>query len=653
MEPTRWKFFTLLFAVLPLFFLDVLVNAAAVSSASREAESQGLEKRQSPPPGFYPILGAQSKGGKCYPRRNIEVLRDRHPNEFNMLILALSDLQKNPGPNPDLTWFGVGGIHGAPFIPWQQPEDNGPFNEGLGYCVHASPLFTLWHRPYVLLLEQLLHQRAVRIANKFTDKNRGKYQDAADRLRLPYMDWSDPAYLGGIPSSASSPQIDVVRPSASGKAQKQTIDNPFYRYNFRTNELSQLPGLFGTYEYTTRDPDGVSARPISGDDNVDIAMMNDFITRRQNTFNLFALTAFNSFASQCEAIHNGIHVTIGAGRNGGRGHMGTTTAAAFDPIFWLHHANIDRLIAMYQVVYPNNQLAAATPAATYGRVVPGRDGPQDTLDTNLYPFRKMDGSMYKGQDFVSGSTGIWNYKYGYPEIPCKSSASATQLSSNVRTAINNLYRPDGVSPLRRRQNETLPVPPAGPVPGEQSGFAPVESEIGLVRTEYSLRMFIDLAEIVGLWTCHIFLGEVPSSPNDYLTSKNRCGVFAPLTAQGKNMLSMPYTYDFALTDKLLSLGVSSNQTSTYLTDNLKYVIVGETGTIIDPSSLKTFKAGICTWQGTYGQPDSDKLASFGDCTVLYHITEEKPGGVESPKELQEPTLLDGTTLNLNETLKTF
>ena len=34
-----------------------------------------------------------------------------------------------------------------------------------------------------------------------------------------------------------------------------------------------------------------------------------------------------------EDVHNAIHVYTGGG-----GHMGDTEVAAFDPIFWLHHA---------------------------------------------------------------------------------------------------------------------------------------------------------------------------------------------------------------------------------------------------------------------------------------------------------------------------
>ena len=428
------------------------------------------------------------------------------------------------------------------------------------------------------------------------------------------------------------------------------IDNPLYRYEFSDSERSQLPWGIGImwrwrlYRYTIRTLKAL----------LDIIMRVSFIPRRHNTFNLFTRAGFTGFSMQCEAIHNSIHLALGYGSNDTIGHMASPDVAAFDPIFWLHHANVDRLTAMYQVLYPNSQPTPFPPRATFGRLVPGRDGPEDNLNTNLYLFRKADGTFYKVRDFVSGRTGLWRYHYSYPEISCDPSIPRPQVVSNVGRAINTLYGPASGSPIRRRQNETLPEPLAEePVPGEESGYAPTGSEVGMVRTEYSLRLFIDLAEMVGPWTCHIFLGAVPSRPADYSTSPNRWGVFAPFSAPGERMGSMAYTYDFSLTDKLLSLDVSPNGTETYLTANLKYVIVSETGLVIDPSSLKTFKAGICTTQGTYGKPGSDKLASFGDCTVLYKVTEDKPGGVASPDEFYEPILLDGMQFDLNATLEQF
>jgi hypothetical protein len=50
-----------------------------------------------------------------------------------------------------------------------------------------------------------------------------------------------------------------------------------------------------------------------------------------------------------ESIHNNMHNVI-AGTNGFQGHMGNNKVSAFDPIFWMHHGNIDRWLSVWQAV---------------------------------------------------------------------------------------------------------------------------------------------------------------------------------------------------------------------------------------------------------------------------------------------------------------
>lgn len=47
-----------------------------------------------------------------------------------------------------------------------------------------------------------------------------------------------------------------------------------------------------------------------------------------------------------ETLHNGIHGSIGGSGIGG--HMGNPDFAAFDPMFMLHHANVDRIFTIWQ-----------------------------------------------------------------------------------------------------------------------------------------------------------------------------------------------------------------------------------------------------------------------------------------------------------------
>lgn len=56
-------------------------------------------------------------------------------------------------------------------------------------------------------------------------------------------------------------------------------------------------------------------------------------------------------ANNVESIHNSIHNSVG-----GYGHMQFPEVAGFDPVFWLHHANVDRLFAMWQVLHRDSYI---------------------------------------------------------------------------------------------------------------------------------------------------------------------------------------------------------------------------------------------------------------------------------------------------------
>ncbi|KAL8919178.1 MAG: hypothetical protein Q9208_006938 [Pyrenodesmia sp. 3 TL-2023] len=59
-----------------------------------------------------------------------------------------------------------------------------------------------------------------------------------------------------------------------------------------------------------------------------------------------------------ENMHNGIHMLVGNG-----GHMSNIPYSSFDPIFWLHHVNVDRLFALWQAIYPNSTVTPQVNAA--------------------------------------------------------------------------------------------------------------------------------------------------------------------------------------------------------------------------------------------------------------------------------------------------
>jgi tyrosinase len=67
----------------------------------------------------------------------------------------------------------------------------------------------------------------------------------------------------------------------------------------------------------------------------------DLATIASNTPSALSQTTFNTFTGALEAIHDSVHVWVG-------GSMGSIPTAPADPVFWMHHANIDRLWAVWQ-----------------------------------------------------------------------------------------------------------------------------------------------------------------------------------------------------------------------------------------------------------------------------------------------------------------
>lgn len=64
-------------------------------------------------------------------------------------------------------------------------------------------------------------------------------------------------------------------------------------------------------------------------------------------------TNFDDFSMRTENLHNAVHVWVG-------GEMTDQRFAGWDPLFWTHHAMVDRLWAVWQVDHPG-----ATPRAEH------------------------------------------------------------------------------------------------------------------------------------------------------------------------------------------------------------------------------------------------------------------------------------------------
>ena len=114
--------------------------------------------------------------------------------------------------------------------------------------------------------------------------------------------------------------------------------------------------------------------------------------------------------------------------------MGSLSYSAFDPLFWLHHTNVDRITALYQCIHPDRWLISAPePQGTFtipqGQTIDGT--------TELKPFTYNS----RGQYYTSDSSRYPNtFGYSYSEIQ-DWNQNPTELQRACTAHVSRLYNP--------------------------------------------------------------------------------------------------------------------------------------------------------------------------------------------------------------------
>ncbi|KAG8717207.1 hypothetical protein FRC08_007989 [Ceratobasidium sp. 394] len=222
---------------------------------------------------------------------------------------------------------------------------------------------------------------------------------AARQLRFPFWDWTHRrTETQGFPNFLREPQIDLLMPGGIAAHRNVLAFFEFtppvdgFSNRLRTNRLFPDPAIayFREWERTYRHP---NSSPVGVNENYNaittrltseggpgswvnltraVAQMFVFpvdipCEKRANAWDEFSNTTFQSGhrdfsnptrinsphywrAVSIEQPHNDVHLLVG-----GLGHMHTSNLVktGFDPLFFLHHCNIDRLLAFWEHVYPD------------------------------------------------------------------------------------------------------------------------------------------------------------------------------------------------------------------------------------------------------------------------------------------------------------
>jgi len=303
------------------------------------------------------------------------------PVKLNAFLRAFKRIKELPVSDPNSFWV-IAGYHGEPFTGERWKVDG---NSWGGYCQHANVLFPTWHRAYCLRLEDALRSQ----------------MEPGDDVTLPYWDYTSPEALSqGIPEILTDAYatIDGVE-----------VPNPILSYTFQ-QEISSATGD-DYYQkpdgYTTvRYPYSGILSPELNKKLTDIhnAKTDAYLKSIDRTAtdalnsNLFSwmvgknmvyakfkyclkapdYTTFSNTESAggtlhvaLETPHNDVHLAVGGytapfspksdtltesartwkpveNMVGANGDMGENETAAFDPSFFFHHCNIDRVFWIWQ-----------------------------------------------------------------------------------------------------------------------------------------------------------------------------------------------------------------------------------------------------------------------------------------------------------------
>ncbi|KAF2690320.1 Di-copper centre-containing protein [Lentithecium fluviatile CBS 122367] len=448
---------------------------------------------------FFSVVGVQGTG--VQPRLELREL-EKDTEMWNIFLQAFARFQAMDQ-SDKVSYFQVAGIHGAPFGPWDGVEGNGT----AGYCPHLSNLFGTWHRPYLALFEQILHDRAVEIANEYPEgQARDNALKIAHKVRLPYWDWAlDPTDDQGVmPASLRRTSVNVTLSDGTASV----IPNPLYQFNFhplRYDDFSILEEFqFKNWNTTIRLPeDGFAENATSRNDEANARITNQQANNRDTLYKLLtAYQPYNQWSTKAnggtignmETLHDGFHNVFGLGN------MGIPEVSAFDPVFWFHHCQMDRIIALYQQRYPDTWVEDATqPKKTYTITVNSTQGPASPLK----PFHmNANGDMW-----TSTTSRNWtSFGYTYPEL------ASNPTNDTLTLTINKLYKPQTQG---LNNNNTISTLGTNNRSADATDWLAEVNMPSDIQVSYSVRAF---------------LGAPNSDPTKWATDPNYVGQIASLSS---------------------------------------------------------------------------------------------------------------------------
>jgi tyrosinase len=345
-------------------------------------------------------------------RQSIYTLQQQYDNGSNPkpledVLYAWRGIQQLK-PQEWRSFFALGGLHGEPFLLRHAVNRLPPVDTYAywgGYCNHGNILFPTWHRAYLHCLEKALQSIVPGVMLPFWDEtdDYSLANGVPDIFTRPTVNLPSRGLMG-IPNPLRSFTLPISVSDNYWQDQNASADeaHPYYKragYTTVRYPLSGLVGNFGdselTYahnqQYTNQDhndtllnnnimawlngPEPTHPPPPAGANlyaSYRTCLFAPNYTVFSNTTSAAAwnaeLPATSPQVVSLEEPHNDLHLAVGgfdapqfdppqisSGSDGlvpgANGDMGENNTAAFDPIFFFHHCNVDRMFWLWQKLH--------------------------------------------------------------------------------------------------------------------------------------------------------------------------------------------------------------------------------------------------------------------------------------------------------------
>lgn len=305
-------------------------------------------------------------------RRDVTDLSAEQKSAF---IGAIRTLQTTPAPgHPERTWY-------EQFVTWHRNGAKCSVAHGTSGAIHNSPLFLPWHRELMIKFEAALQKVS-----------------GDPTMRIPYWDFNNAAsseavftsdFMGGMGDATQAGAV-TTGAFAKGKYELRVFDPPTIKLGGTTPYLTRAIGT-----PPVLDP-GATAKAMAAT-NFDTAPFD--ATSDQHTSFRQAMEGWRPTFAQpdCTDGWQGLlemlggvpemHVLI----HGVVGGASQSQSSPNDPVFWLLHANIDRLWAQWQQTHPERFPAHAAGWTPRSKMWPWFDQPVSSFDdTRALGYRYAD-----------------------------------------------------------------------------------------------------------------------------------------------------------------------------------------------------------------------------------------------------------------------